>query len=251
MMKIEKLTKDSGATVPVIYDVPDDAGRVVIMIHGFESSKECATGQMLFRRMLPEGIGVVAYDQPGHGSEEAREELLTLDNCKSSLRRVEDFVTSMWPDAEIMYFGSSFGAYLTGLYVSSESHRGRKFFMRSAAVNMPELFLGNPDPEALKLLETQGYVEPDLGTGQIVKVPLQMFEDFRENNLFEKFDRNQVEAVMVHGEKDTVIDPAKARAFAAKFDIPITLIPGENHSICLNPESPDIVGDMAIEFFGG
>lgn len=250
MITETKLKKETGALIPVIYQVPEGAEQIVIMVHGFESLKECSTGQMLFRKMIPANIGVVAYDQPGHGTEEARREALTLQNCKDSLRCVEDFVHEKYPDAEIVYFGSSFGAYVTALYVSDGNHRGRRFFMRSAAVNMPDLFLKNPDPEMEEKLKADGYVEPDLGTGQIVQVPLQMFDDFRENNLFEKFNKDEVSAVMVHGEKDAVIDPAEAKAFASKFNIPITFFPGENHSICVNPDSPDRVGDMAIEFLG-
>lgn len=249
MIKSEKLHKKNGAVIPIIYDVPHNANKIVIMIHGFESLKECATGQMLFRRMVPEGIGVIAYDQPGHGTEEAADEKLTLDNCMDSLGCVEDFAAELFPKAQISYFGSSFGAYVTGLYISSRKHRGKKFFMRSAAVNMPELFLGNPDPEAEKLLREQGYVEPDMGTGHIVKVPLQLFEDLDENDLFEKFKQGEVSAMMVHGEQDPVIDPKKAKAFASKFSIPITIMPGEGHSICTNSESPDKVGDLAIAFF--
>lgn len=95
------LKKDNGAVVPVIFDVPPEAGRIVIMIHGFESCKECDTGKLLFRRMIPAEIGVVAYDQPGHGSEEGREEWFTLKNCMDSLETVENFVAAKYPHAQI------------------------------------------------------------------------------------------------------------------------------------------------------
>lgn len=123
------LKKDNGAVVPVIFEVPPEAGRIVIMIHGFESCKECDTGKLLFRRMIPAEIGVVAYDQPGHGSEEGREEWFTLKNCMDSLETVENFVAAKYPHAQIFYFASSFGAYMTSLYVSTRNHRGRKLFM--------------------------------------------------------------------------------------------------------------------------
>ena len=247
------LKKDNGAVVPVIFDVPPEAGRIVIMIHGFESCKECDTGKLLCRRMIPAEIGGVAYDQPGHGSEEGREEWFTLKNCMDSLETVENFVAAKYPHAQIFYFASSFGAYMTSLYVSTRNHRGRKLFMRSAAVNMPEIFLGKPgtepDPTAMQLLKTQGYVQVDMGIGQPVKVPLQMFEDMKENNLSEKFKPDKIKARMVHGEKDEVISPEAAVNFARRFGLPMTMMADEGHSLCNAQGTPDLVADMAIKFF--
>lgn len=115
------IPKAGGAVVPAICDVPEGAGQIVIMVHGFESSKACATGQLLFRRMVPAGLGVIAYDQPGHGRAEA----------------------------------------------------------------------------------------------------------------------------------DPVVPVAAARAFAARYRIPIAVFPGENHSLNADPKTPDRVADLALAFFRG
>ena len=46
-----KILKEDGHLIPVILKVPEEADSVVIMVHGFTSSKECPTGQLLLRRM--------------------------------------------------------------------------------------------------------------------------------------------------------------------------------------------------------
>lgn len=56
---------------------------------------------------------------------------------------------------------------------------------------------------------------------------------------------------MVHGEADPVVPVAAARAFAARFDLPITVFPGENHSLNADPKTPDRVADLALAFFRG
>ena len=65
----------------------------------------------------PQGFGVIAYDQPNHGSEEAAREDLSIEACLDSLARVEEYLTERYPDKEICYFGSSFGAYILGIYL--------------------------------------------------------------------------------------------------------------------------------------
>ena len=54
---------------------------------------------------------------------------------------------------------------------------------------------------------------------------------------------------MVHGEKDMVIDPAKARLFAEKKSIPLEMLENEDHTLSTNPDSPGRVAEMAVDFF--
>ena len=256
IVNIKKLKKENGMIVPCLMEIPEGAKQIVIYVHGFESRKECDTARLLQERLPKEGIGAVSYDQPGHGEEEARKEWIRVESCKDSLQTVEEYLQTQYPDAEILYFASSYGAYLTALYISTRPHLGDKLFMRSAAVNMPHLLLGppgsEPDPQALELLEKQGYLQPNLGAGNPVKVPKGMFEDLRDNDLFQKFNPDAFSHTacrMVHGSKDPVIDPRMAKAFSEKFQIPITFMEGEGHSINLKPEDPDRVVDQALEFF--
>lgn len=257
-MKEFKLVKANGAVIPCLSEVPERPKAVAIMIHGFTSNKNCATAQLLFRRFPGRGIGVVTYDQPAHGNQEAREEQLRIKNCKESLECVEDYVSEHYPEAEIFYFASSFGAYVTGLYVSTRKHRGKKAFFRSAAVIMPELILGpegaEPDCQVMAELDEKGYIEPDLGLGDRIKIPRGFLEDLQENNLFEIFDNvkyGKTDVELVHGGDDVVVPVRAAESFAEKFGFDITVMKGENHSICAEPASPDKVADLALDFYLG
>ncbi len=254
-MKSIKLKKENGETIPCLIQMPEGAGEVIIMVHGFGSQKDCATAQMLFRRMPPAGFGVVTYDQPAHGPEEARDEPLLIRNCLSSLKTVETFVAKEYPEARIHYFSSSFGAYITVLYLCGFPHRGQKAFLRSAAVNLPELFLGTSgtgiDPEAKKELDEKGAVLSDLGPSAIL-IPAGFIEELKVNDLTDKFRTriyDDADYEMVHGELDSTIELPYAREFADAFAIPITIIPEEEHTLSDHPETPDIVADLAIAFY--
>ena len=254
-MKSFTLMKKSGAVIPCLMEVPESARDIIIMVHGFGSQKDCATAQMLFRRMPPAGFGVVTYDQPAHGPDEAGEELLLVENCISSLQTVDQFVADEFPDARVCYFSSSFGAYITTLYLCQFPHHGHRAFLRSAAVNMPLLMLGPPgtemDPAYRKEFDEKGYIVSDIGPSAI-RIPLEFLHGLARNDLAERFRRRifqDTEFEMVHGEKDSTIEVSFAKTFAEQFGIPITVIPDEEHTLSDHPETPDRVADMAIAFY--
>ena len=241
------LQKQNGHAVPCIAEIPDDLKKLVIVIHGYDSSKESENAANLMRILPGRGFGVIAYDQPNHGSEEAAKEELSIEACLDSLATVEAYLAERFavgsspesPVPEICYFGSSFGAYILGIYLAERRSRGTsgdgsrgtsedggrkttKAFMRCAAVNFPELEID----ERAKALE-----------------PV---------NLFALFEQNKPTNALIafaHGECDSSVPVAAAVDFAKRFGYPITVFPGEEHPICTYPESPAKVAELAIALF--
>ena len=253
---MEKITlkKQNGYSVSCIKEIPDNCKGIVIAVHGFSSSKECHTYQVLLRKLPPAGLGMIGIDLPGHGKEESYEETLRIEACKDSISAAEDYIKTVFPSLPIYYFGSSYGAYVIGLYLSTREHGGRKAFFRSGAVNMPDLFIkDNPGPkeqEKLKELDKKGYFYHSLDDEhQPVMITQGFYDDLAENDLFEIFAPGQFgdnKVSMAHGMEDAVIDPQKARAFAEKFAIPIHFYEHEGHSL---ETVADRVADQAVQFF--
>ena len=92
-------------------------------------------------------------------------------------------MTERYPSAPVFYFASSFGAYLTGLYISTRTHKGKKAFFRSAAVNMPALFVKErqtqEDLAVRKELEEKGYFDTNAGLGRPVRITVAITEPLR------------------------------------------------------------------------
>ncbi len=248
------LKKQNGYSVSCIQEIPKHCRGIVIVVHGFSSSKECYTYQILMEKLPSAGLGMIGIDLPGHGKEESYKETLRIETCKDSIAAAESFAKTNYPFLPIFYFGSSYGAYVIGLYLSTREHSGRKAFFRSGAVNMPDLFIKeNPsaeEQEKLKQLEEKGCFYHSLDDEhRPVKITKGFYADLADNDLFEIFDPgrfgiNQVS--MAHGLEDAVIDPQKARAFAGKFMIPIRFYEHEGHSL---ENVADKVVDQAIQFF--
>ncbi len=238
------------------YDIPDEPVAIVIVTHGFGSSKESPTAQMMLEALPKAGYGAVALDLPGHGTHESYDTPLSIESCLDTLSAVESYLISEYDFPRIYYFSSSFGAYLTLLYLASRRHTGDKAFLRSAAVNMPELFAAEPDSPLAKELGRAGFVEIQEAGPAPVKVTKELIEGLAANDLFEVIPAaiddgvfDGVEIEMIHGEKDTTIDPAKAIRFSAICDIPLTMMEGEDHTLSTDPDSPARVAEAAVEFY--
>ncbi|MCR5035463.1 MAG: alpha/beta hydrolase [Clostridia bacterium] len=221
------LQKQNGCAVPVIAEIPADLQKLVIVIHGYDSSKESENAANLMRILPGKGFGVFAYDQPHHGSEQAAKEELTVENCLDSLACVEDYLAERFgtdgtDTPEICYFGSSFGAYITCIYLSTRPHRGEKAFLRCAAVNFPEL------------------------------AAQEGAEDVELPDLFALYDRAKPENVQMafaHGANDSTVKVEAVITFTERFAYPLTIFPGEEHTISNFPESPIRVAELAAELY--
>lgn len=251
-----KITKENGRVIPCISEIPENCGRIVIMTHGMCSSKESDSVAFIMKYMPPRGIGVVAYDQPGHGEEEARQEELRVEACLDSLAAVEKYVRDKYPAAEICYFGSSYGGYILGLYLKLREHAGHKAFMRCSAVVFPQMVLGDVDreldPHSLQELGEKGYINVDLGIGETARYTKGFLNDLRKYDLTGMYDESLPQGVKIrfaHGEKDPVVPVKAVKAFADKHAYPITVVAGEGHTISDHPDSPAIVAEKAYELF--
>ena len=183
------IKKANGHSVACLEEIPFGAEKIAIAVHGFTSSKESPTVQLLLRRLPAAGIG-------------------------------------------------------------------RKAFFRSAAVNMPSLFIkDDPTEEEKRLykeLDEKGYFMQGFGLGRPVKVTRGFIDDLSATDLPSLFTPDRFgphRIAMAHGAEDDVIDPAAAAAFAERFDIKETVFPGEGHSLSNDLETPDHVADLAIELF--
>ena len=257
-METFQIQKSDGNVVSCMQEIPDSPRGIVLAIHGFSSSKACGTFQVLRRRLPPAGYGMIGFDLPGHGTEESLRETLRIEGCINSLAAVERYASEHFPGLEIFYFASSFGAFITALYVSTRPHLGRRAFFRSAAVNMPSLFVkehpGEADLRMLDELREKGWFETNADLYAPVRITREMYHDFETTDLFRLFDPDRFGPCrirMAHGAEDTVIDPNAASAFARQFHIPLTMFEDEGHSLSDHAGTPDRVVDLALAFYDG
>ena len=233
--------------IPYIENLRGDEEQVVIIAHGFGSSMQSPTAQMVLNELPKAGIGTIAFDFPAHGASSVDGDLLSVSNCIADIGTVEEYVRSKCPRAKINYFGSSFGAYITLLYLSQHLEKDGKAFLRSAAVNMHVIFENPTEAEAFAMAQ-QGHLIINYGTP--LKLTQKFVEDLKEHDLFELYKPGASNVMMIHGSDDETIDYNKALAFAQKFDIPLITVQGGDHRLSADGMPEDVV-KRAIDFYLG
>jgi len=221
---------------------------VVIISHGFGSSKDSPTAGVIAAALSQYGIGAYAFDFPAHGDSPVDGGMLRIGNCTGDLAAVEAHVRELRPQAEIAYFASSFGAYINLIYLATGEPAGRRSFLRCAAVNMPAIIRRAAGPEHYAELEARGFVTLREGFARPLKITREFLADLDAHDVFQLYRPGLAELAMVHGTADTAAPPEDARRFAEFAGAALTEIAGADHGFRI-PGGMDRVAAAAVGFF--
>ncbi len=234
----------NGYDIPCLHSIRGDEQMVCVLSHGMGSSKNGATAQRMMAYMPRFDIPIIAYDFPGHGESPVDGAALRLDNCMNDLAAVETYARTLAPQAEIVYFGSSFGAYVTLVYLSTRPSAGRRAFLRSAAVEMPQLLQGYADAHAQELQE-KGYVLLDMDYPHPIQITQGLLDDLARNNVFDLYQPGMAELFFIHGEADQVASYEAVCRFAQKKGAMLRTLPGGGHDLSGPGEAEDMQASAA------
>lgn len=247
-MKKEIIPGKNGYGIPVNNMVKGYESLVVIISHGFGSSKESPTAKDISAALSECGIGACSYDFPAHGDSLVDGEMLRIAYCLDDLAAVEAYVRELVPKAEIAYFSSSFGAYINLIYLAAREHSGRRSFLRCAAVDMPGIFRRGTTPEHYAQLEAQGYIMLDRDYVRPLKVTREFINDLNVHDVFKLYRSGMAELAMIHGTADETAPADDARRFAKQSGAALTEVEGADHRFLI-PGGMSLVIDAAMKFF--
>lgn len=239
-----------GYEIPYVYEGTGAEDILVIISHGFGSSKESTTATTVAEKLKTGGIASVRYDFPAHGESPADGTRFRIENCLNDLQSVEEMVKEAFPGKTLGYFSSSFGAFINLLYLTRKEPSGKMSFLRCSAVDMPGIVDRWMEDEALlKEMKENGFVVADEGYAKPLHVYKEFWDDLKEIDLFRDFSKPEGMALrMIHGTKDETAPFADAAAFAEQFGIGLIPVEGADHSFTVN-NAMDIVRAEALEFF--
>lgn len=212
--------------------------QTLVVCHGFGSSKESPMVQALLSEMPKHGIDVCSFDFPFHGESRADGKFLRVPCCMTDLRTVEEYILHLSPSTQLIYFGSSFGAYILLLYLSKFPHQGNQAFLRSTAVNMHGIlqnWLEYPSlswqrsPDGDPALD---YCSLDVFYGRNFYITRAFLKDLIEFDLFSHYPNADTSSLfMIHGELDSTASAQDATHFAQLSGADLYLIPGAEHRL--------------------
>lgn len=246
-MTQELLSGLNGYNIPCRHTIQGGESMVCLITHGFGSSKDSPTAQLLAGELPRHGIGTLGTGPPrsrGQPGGRGRSEHPPLPGRPGP---AEARALELAPGARVVYFSSSFGAYLNLIYLSTRPHRGTRSFLRSAAVEMPLLF-HTPTPEQAEELARQGFLMLDQGYVRPLKLTPAFLADLDAHDLFQLYRSGEERVCMIHGDEDQTASPEAARRFAQTFGARLIQVPGGDHSLS-GPGMPQLVVREALEFY--
>ena len=125
-----KIRKQDSNIVPCVISIPENPKGIVDRNPWFSSSKECATYKMLLRR-LPDGPVMVCSELNCRGTARKKpcRKHFVFRGCMDSIEATEKTISETFPGTgDLLFCFKVFGAYITGLYISTREHLGRKAF---------------------------------------------------------------------------------------------------------------------------
>ena len=247
-MEKERLDSIHGYGIFCANNLEKGQQKAIIVCHGFGSSKESPTVQLLNQKFPKYGMGTYSFDFPVHGESDAPGEALRIVNCLDDLAVVEARVRRLLPQAEIGYFASSFGAYVVLLYLALRPHEGRRAFLRSAAVDMPGIFRRWISEEAERSIAKRGYFLLDYEYTREIRIYPPFLEELAAYSVFDRYQKGTAVLFLIHGEEDDTAPLTDARRFARQAGAKLKVLPGAGHRL-MGEGEPETVLAYANLFF--
>ena len=237
----------NGYDVPILLNVMPEAKTALLVVHGFGSGKDRATAARMRDDFTARGAGVCALDLPAHGESPVDGHFLTVENALADIAVAEDVVHRYMPQAKIAFFASSFGAFLTSLYLARrpQTLHKPKVILRCAALTMPKLLWAELGEEKQAKLNNNEDVWLDSYDPPILISPA-FIRSMLAHDPFRECRPRMADILLIHGTADEVAPVEEARRFSHEFNYPLLEMAGADHRF-LGEGQMDRLIDAALE----
>ena len=227
---------------------PRSVARAVVFCHGFGGHKDNSAAEKLAQRLLSKfkDVGLITFNWPCHGDDVKKK--LCLDDCMTYL----DMVCAYARDtlgAELYCNATSFGAYLTLLYLSRMGNPFRKIVLRCPAIPMHQVLTNAiVDEKSLEAL-SKGR-EALVGFDRKVPVSPAFLEELEANDVRAYDFLDWAEDILIlHGTADEIVPMAGAAAFSQDKLIELIPVEGADHRF-RHPGTMETAMKETVSFFG-
>ena len=201
-------TDSKGNQILGTISIPKQAESVVIISHGFSSSKESKLYVELQNKLIKAGIGTLRYDYYGHGQLYCKDSKytvtkdVTLTKCTDSLKAAISFVRDKG-NYDIGLVGSSFGG-LISLIAASQDSDIKALALKSPVTEPIEFWeqrLGKKRIEKWKQKGVMHYNE----RGENFELNYDFWKDLLTYDTFKMAKNIVCPVLIIHGGSDTVV----------------------------------------------
>lgn len=204
---------------------------IIIACHGFAGDKESSVIVSLAEAMVPNNIGVICFDFPGHGESEVEtQDKLSIENCIQDINDIEKYIRELYRNIPISIFATSFGAYLALINIAKNNKIYNHIILRAPAIKMLEIFKNTLLRESIEDYKERGYTKH--GFEREMNIPYSFLQELEQNNLFKIYENVKMPKIyIIQGDKDDTAPIQDSKDFMSqhKDSVSLYIIPGADH----------------------
>ncbi len=227
----------------------DKSQPIIVMCHGFSTSKGGRTYVSLEDVLNRKGISTFRFDFFGHGESEGTFEEITLseaaDDVKCAIRYVKN-----WGYEHVGLVGSSFGG-LASIITAAQSKDIFLLALKSPVSDYMGLLIAREQELDIKTWEKEGFIFVKGADGQRLKLNYAFFGDTERMEGYTYARKINVPTLIVHGSQDETVPLSQSRKTASLVpDCRLEIIEGADH-VYSNPQHFQEMLNLITEFIIG
>jgi len=202
--------------------------RIIILCHGFSTSKNNFTNKTLTKLFLKIGIPTFRFDFYGHGESEGKFEDITISEAVDDILKAIKFLKKLGY-TKIGLMGSSFGG-IASIMVASKTNNLSVLALKSPVSNYKEKGIATKTKKELEEWKKKGFIYYATGDGRKLRLNYTFFKDFEKNNGYKAANKIQIPTLIVHGDKDKSVPIKQSKKIAGLIpDCKLEIIKGADH----------------------
>ncbi len=203
-----------------------DDKAVIVLCHGFSTSKDSSTCIRLQNILNNAKISTFRFDFFGHGESEGKFEDITITEAVDDILSAIKFLKEKW-HTKIGLFGSSFGG-LAALLSATKTSDLFVLILKSPVSNYEELYLEKK--KELDEWKRNGFTFYVSKEGEKRKLNYSFFKDFKSNDGYVAAKKIKIPTLIVHGDEDETVPVKQSRKTAGLMaNCTLKIIHGANH----------------------
>ncbi len=246
-MKVHYLNSNGEKMVGVLENpTADVASPIVVMVHGFTSSKSSKSLPPLVESLHQQRIATFRIDLYAHGESEGEFENLTISKAKDGVLRAIDYLKDNGY-SKIALLGSSFGG-ITSIMAAAERDDLVCLALKCPVTNFLEVTYCQ-DEERIKKWKKQGYIyyKPEKSKP---KINYSLIEDASKNIGYDVAKKIKIPTFMVHGDADKMVPIEGSQKLVELLpNGELYVIKGGIHHIRKIPEHFKVTTQLLTDFF--
>ena len=241
-----QLLGKNGYNIAYNESIPENANTIIVAMHGFCGDKESSCISALEKRALGLNIGLIKFDWAGHGESEATGEQLTIDNCMADIDSIIEHVKESHPEAKLVAFSTSFGGYLTLLYLRNHETVFNQVILRSPAIHMYDVLKANILTKE-EQAQIEEYGSTEFGFERKLKITNDFVADLKNHNVDKLYGGVSLPNVsIIHGTVDDLVPYADSESFAREHGCKLHPVVGADHRYKKEGEIDKVI-EIAID----